>query len=358
MAERKLKLGRVLRIAAALMLLALMVYGAIQLSRPLPPPPLPLPNPNGYDDFIKATKYIVGDPLKVNTEKTEELVAFVAQNREAIRLTRTGLSRRCYVPNGYYGSPAVFSPQRLMDLKRLCWVLAAEGKLAEMEAHIDDVIQTYLETIRYGEEIGRGGLMIDKLVGVACEHVGILALHRNLSRLSLSQCREIIHALEEIDQRREPIETVWPREAAFERAMITNWKERLSLWKAKLTGFFGENRTKKQRLLFTRHLKAYEAKTRLLFTEAAVRSYHLENATLPKDLGELVPQYLKALPQDPFFTKGMIYRVRSEGFLLYSVGPDGVDDDGKPLKESIGSDIPTGDLFIDSPSFITFGSFL
>src|SRR5438309_11926562 len=129
MAEKKFKPGKTLRITAALILLGLMVYGTIQLSRP--PPPAPLPNPNGYDDFIKATKYIVGDPLRVNTEKTEELFAFVVQNREATRLARTGLSRRCCVLNGYYGPIADFSPQRLMDLKYFRWVLAAECRLSE-----------------------------------------------------------------------------------------------------------------------------------------------------------------------------------------------------------------------------------
>ncbi len=47
-------------VAAALALVAVMLYGTVQSNRPLPPQPLP--SPNGYDDFLKAGQLVVGNP--------------------------------------------------------------------------------------------------------------------------------------------------------------------------------------------------------------------------------------------------------------------------------------------------------
>jgi hypothetical protein len=44
---------------------------------------------------------------------------------------------------------------------------------------------------------------------------------------------------------------------------------------------------------------------------------------------DLVPEHLERLPDDPFSGKPLVYRLTDEGFRLYSVGPNGVDDGGK-----------------------------
>ena len=49
---------------------------------------------------------------------------------------------------------------------------------------------------------------------------------------------------------------------------------------------------------------------------------------LPMRLTELVPDYLSALPLDPFDGKPLRYRLRTQGFVIYSVGADGSDDNG------------------------------
>ena len=42
----------------------------------------------------------------------------------------------------------------------------------------------------------------------------------------------------------------------------------------------------------------------------------------------LVPKYLPAVRQDPFAPAPLVYRRTDKGALLYSVGPDGMDDGG------------------------------
>jgi hypothetical protein len=62
----------------------------------------------------------------------------------------------------------------------------------------------------------------------------------------------------------------------------------------------------------------------------ALRLYHAEKGKYPTALGELVPRYLADLPMDPFTGKPFVYLPMEKDFLLYSVGPNRVDDGGVP----------------------------
>lgn len=74
----------------------------------------------------------------------------------------------------------------------------------------------------------------------------------------------------------------------------------------------------------------------LLQTEVALYRYHLAQGRYPDQLAQLVPTYLKTIPDDPLgggAGKPLRYRALdgSKRFLLYSLGPDLRDDGGKPL---------------------------
>jgi hypothetical protein len=70
----------------------------------------------------------------------------------------------------------------------------------------------------------------------------------------------------------------------------------------------------------------------LLITAFALRAYYADHDGYPADLNALVPNYLPKLESDPF-TAGTPLRYRNAGakYLLYSIGPDGRDDGGKPI---------------------------
>jgi len=96
---------------------------------------------------------------------------------------------------------------------------------------------------------------------------------------------------------------------------------------------------------FERQAKSAEARLRLLMTDLAIRQSQSERGVYPIRLGDLVPQFLQALPRDPFGTNGFIYRTQTNGFLLYSVGPDGKDDGGTPIAaRGQSGDIPSSTL--------------
>jgi hypothetical protein len=70
----------------------------------------------------------------------------------------------------------------------------------------------------------------------------------------------------------------------------------------------------------------------------ALAAYRGDHDRYPAKLDELAPKYLPAVPGDLFSGKALIYRPRADGYLLYSVGVNGKDDDGRWL-----DDTPPGD---------------
>ena len=70
----------------------------------------------------------------------------------------------------------------------------------------------------------------------------------------------------------------------------------------------------------------------LLLTLLALRAYRLEHGAFPATLSALVPGYLQSVPDDPFaLSDPLRYKLIGGKYVLYSVGPDGKDDGGKPI---------------------------
>jgi hypothetical protein len=88
------------------------------------------------------------------------------------------------------------------------------------------------------------------------------------------------------------------------------------------------------RLLFPAFNKVSEASrrkhacVRCLAALLAAERFRLKHARWPDSLAELVPDYLPAVPLDPYDGKRLRYKRRAEGVIVYSVGPDETDDGG------------------------------
>ncbi len=61
----------------------------------------------------------------------------------------------------------------------------------------------------------------------------------------------------------------------------------------------------------------------------ALSAYHMETKSYPVKLADLVPRYIDAVPKDQFSGQELHYAREGSGYLLYSVGPNGVDDGGR-----------------------------
>jgi hypothetical protein len=60
----------------------------------------------------------------------------------------------------------------------------------------------------------------------------------------------------------------------------------------------------------------------------AAERFRLKNARLPDSLTELVPEFLSAVPIDPFDGQPMRFKTTDEGIVIFSVGENLIDDSG------------------------------
>jgi hypothetical protein len=291
---------KVVAAGAVLIFVALVVA---LLYQPAPPADV-LPHPNGYDDFIKAGQELTGDPYSYRDGGGEkELRTFVADNAEPLRLLRTGLKRDCRVPLEYSQSYLTTHIPRLALLKRLAQTQAAEGNLAQMEHRGGDAARAYLATIQLGHEATRGGVLIDGLVGVAIEALGSTPLQAVVSNLNAKECRETLQALEMIDSKRERFAEILKHEK--------QWSRRTFPWYLHAVGslqrLFKSGSLQQAQQKASQKFQSIEQRRRKLMIDLAAQAYELENGQRPKALADLVPGYLKAVPQDPATGTNMVY---------------------------------------------------
>ena len=305
------------------------------------PPRPPLPTPNGYDDLVEAGAAVPGSVDEFQTLDQAGLRDLVSTNAESLRRLRLGLARQCLMPMGSTDSALTNVAgwtYQLFCMKRSAQLLAAEGRLREIENRPADAARSYTDAMRLGNEMSRGGVLITRLIGIACEAIGCRALARVMPKLSREDARIAAAELERLDAGRVTWAEVRQNELYFcsrQNARRFNpiawatdwWQDRQILERAEVTH------------------KKIMAHERLLAAELALRCYQAEQGHPPARLDDLLTNYLSRVPQDPFSGRPMIYRPQSTNWLLYSVGPDGVDDGGRPVGRGWQA---KGDLLFDS----------
>lgn len=220
-----------------------------------------------------------------------ELRRLVITNAPALKELRIGLTRECRVPlensSNYIDTPF----PRLEGMKRLALALAAEGRLAELERRTNDAPQSYVDAMRLGNELARGGLLIDGLLGFACESIGISGLKPIVPALDARQCRALSKELERIDASRESPEEILRNERRWSRTsygvierirdmIVSRSWDPLKMWQTNYVA---------------RHA-AQTAKQSQMVIDLASRAYELEKGRAPTNLNELVPDYLTRIP--------------------------------------------------------------
>ncbi|MGD0541353.1 MAG: hypothetical protein ABSB33_07540 [Tepidisphaeraceae bacterium] len=73
----------------------------------------------------------------------------------------------------------------------------------------------------------------------------------------------------------------------------------------------------------------------------AMTRFRLDHGTLPSHLADLVPAYLDAVPIDPFDGHPLRLAIKSDKWIIYSIGPDGIDDGGAEMHDGKGDVIFT-----------------
>ncbi len=308
----------------------------------------PLPNPNGYDDFIKAGTLLGDGDGNASAMEADALRTFISTNQESLRLFRLGLSRKCQVPiqAAWISEVAATNDDtyliELASMKRLAQLLNAEGRLAEMEHRPAEAALTYIELMRFGNEISRGGFLIHRLVGIACEAIGYAALAKVVPQLNCEQSRPLLVELERVDKQA----VTWNGAMQAEKVFVRHELQQSFNPIVHIMGWWQYRQAIKKvgaKQNFT------IARRHLLTTELALRCYQAEQGQPPERLDQLVPKYLQCVLTDPFSEQSLIYRPQGTNWLLYSVGPDKVDEGGKRTGKIVSGSGVTGDLFFDSP---------
>ena len=256
-----------------------------------PPPPRPLPSPNGYDDFVKAGRMVTSSTNDYSNMSREELGVLISTNEEALKLVRTGLSHECRVPVEYSVEYANALPNNLSFIKKLALLMLAEGRLAELEGRTNDAIKIYLDGVRFGQECDRGGLLISKLVGIACEAIPLRALDALVDAVGAPQARKIVQALETVDSKEPPFTEVLDEEKRWSHDTFGLQGRIVALFQGKQLKQ-GMDRAQQKAEADTRHRR----RTMVAFAE---RAYELEHGKRAQSIADLVPSYLKAIPKDP-----------------------------------------------------------
>jgi hypothetical protein len=88
-----------------------------------------------------------------------------------------------------------------------------------------------------------------------------------------------------------------------------------------------------------------EQTQRNLHMAFALAAYRADSGSYPAKLDNLAPMYLAAIPDDLFSGKAIVYHPAEQGYLLYSVGVNEVDDDGQGYED----EPPGDDLVVRMP---------
>lgn len=72
----------------------------------------------------------------------------------------------------------------------------------------------------------------------------------------------------------------------------------------------------------------------------SLAAFHADHGKYPQTLDELAPKYLAEVPLDQYTEKPLVYVPREDGFLIYSIGPNGKDDGGRTRGAANEDDIP------------------
>ncbi len=267
----------------------------VWVSWPAPTPVSePLPSPNGYDDFVRAGKLLVSVSSDHTKMPPGELRAFVGTNQEPLRLLRLGLTRDCRTPIEYTMDFYRQHATELGDLRRLAQLVSAEGRLAEAEARHLHAALSHFDNVKYGRVSAQGGLVIEKLVGIAIESMGILGIERVAGKLSADEARTVLGKMIERDKVPDDPDEFIARDRIFSKQTSTLAERLRAMWEYKTL--------RPDRIIdpkFIGQIHRASRSRRQLMLRLAARVYQIEKGSPPRQASDLVPDILRAVPVDP-----------------------------------------------------------
>jgi len=351
-----------------------------------------MPKPNAHDFYVAAGsamkdgKQIV-DAVSRKPSRTysaAQKAAFVRQNAGVLVNVQAGFAYP-------YLNPPIRSwnadTEYYTRFRQLVCLFTLKGELRAGHGDWSGAAESYLDGLRFGEDIQKGSPLLGHLAGSTYRNIARRRIWAVVEHLNVAQTQAVITRLTGIQERHVPFvdmiqEEKWVGQAARSDFLRDTGKSYptlsskdshgqtipdLSMYylyrsKRRIMDDFTTYMDRSAQIAqqpYSMHkpapplptdilnaaltipvlqyrIKDVESETQngLLLVSLALHSFRLEQGHCPKTLAELVPTYLKKLPEDPF-ARGGTFRYHSLGsrYLLYSVGPDGSDDNGTPIDD-------------------------
>jgi len=255
-------------------------------------PEPPLPNPNGTEDFAQAALQMGSQGIDVKSLPLDELRRLVDSHQPALALVRSGLMKECRVIPYLLTSPTNDHISTIGSYKRLANLFSAASRLERFKGHTNAAAILGLECVRFGHESVRGGVVIDGLVGLALQSIGLAAINESLAGTDAATARQIAATLERIAQQRELPATIFLRERRWAREGRFGSANVFTLW---IQPILQRGARAKSEQKFTQVFAQHQR----TLVDAASRAYELDHGKPPGAVRDLVPQYLKSVPTDP-----------------------------------------------------------
>ncbi|MBW3624834.1 MAG: type II secretion system protein GspG [Armatimonadetes bacterium] len=314
--------------------------------------------------------------------------ALLKKNEAALRRLRQAFAHEYRAPPPAPSFDASFAHyKRFREMARL---LAFESEVRAAHKDWDGAMSSAVDAIRLGEDVFRGSGLIGRLVGIAIQTVGRKGAWPAVRHLNADDAKAAARRMESLMARHVPLWVTMENEKEWTQAALREWYKdpdsldlsdleetekggpparssplaRLAMRRMIRTGY--RNYTDYMEESIAKLKRPYPmqgpdpevpqdvltpilgpdpsaaavrdtnntAQNRLLTVALALQAYRAERGAYPRVLSALVPDYLKAVPADPFAKAGTLkYRRENGTYRLYSIGPDGKDDGGTPIDD-------------------------
>lgn len=312
----------------ALLIAALPLFVFIRLMQPPPIPRGEAPNPNGFSEIAAAGQNLDVRLINLAYESPQDQVAVeVTRLKAHFDVGERGVRTPCVVPLTYTMDD--IDTDYFSSCRTLARAFSARAGVALSEGRIDDAIRDFDNNLKLANACHTGGIAIHYLVALAIDGYAHGDVWNARETFDQGQCKELIASLQHALDSADSTERMLQRERAW-TANATGFYSQLSLILADLQGG-----PYIDRLVVKRFEPRRRAALELLKLELAIREFVVEHDRLPAALEDLVPKWIDKIPVDPFDPTGgaLRYHVRDDGYMLYSVGENNVDDGGVVMED-------------------------
>jgi hypothetical protein len=252
----------------------------------------PLLNPNGYDDFVAAGRMLQGEWRNYWEWTDSQRKTYWESNQLALAKLREGLAKKSRIPLEF--NPQFFTRHAgtISANNSLLVNLKIEAVVATAEGRMSDAVDASLDCLRFGNASAEGGLMIDAMLGLSKRSSGAEYLLTTLTNYDATLCHQIAAEAALVDSGVEPIAAILERDRRWEREVNSLGERVREAYESLTTG-------RQLTAMFEKSYQREQRQLRQLILAAAARAYELEKGRPPQNAGELVPDYLKAVPRDP-----------------------------------------------------------